>query len=90
MGLPIKSPSLPNRPQPAASSNQNDLLANHNNEFTVRGIWGEGVPAGMKGVMVRKEKTKETRYLLVPAIECEKFGWTKILNPDSYSEWRRK
>jgi hypothetical protein len=83
MNLPIK-----------ALKPLDDVLANHNDEFTVRGIWGaeyhKEIPDGFKGVLVKRESTRETRYILIPAAECEKMGWTKVINPVNFEEWKRK
>lgn len=71
-----------------------DDLKHHPNDFMFRSAWGPGqrndIPAGQMGVMVRKEATKETQYILVPVEVFEKFGWTQVVNPAIYPAWNRK
>ena len=74
------------------SYNPGDSILNHKAEYTFRGAWSSShnkLPAGMIGVQAVREQPRDTKYILVPAAEYEKFGWTVVLKPDNYEEWKR-
>ena len=71
-----------------------DLVANHPDKFTVRAIWsavtGKNIPEGFLGVVVKHEKDRITKYILVPVADLADFAFCTILDPARYKEWPRK
>jgi hypothetical protein len=99
MALPIKSktvevPQKTPRKQEVQKPKNDDVLANHPNEWTVRSMWSaevrNDIPDDFWGVMVKKEKTGETQFILVSAAESSTLAWCAVIEPDKYKAWVRK
>lgn len=90
MALPIKSKKAPLAPD-------DDVVANHPNQFTVRALWSSlsrnDVPQGSFGIQVKKESSGEVKFLLISVDDFRKHVHPPIMIVKDLSictEWNRK